>query len=102
MRKAVKKGVRSFEDDRVKAREDKRLKRMANEALDTIVQQIPSANFVCQICMWQSLQIKDRPLQPLQNPFTAALTSSKSMTSPPPYTFHSEMNEYVAKYFKVN
>ena len=49
-RKVVKKGVRSFEDDRVKAREDKRLKRKANEALDMIVQQIPSANFVCQTC----------------------------------------------------
>ena len=49
-KKAVKKGVRSFEDDRVKAREDKRLKRKANEALDTIVQQIASANFVCQTC----------------------------------------------------
>ena len=49
-RKAVKKGVRSFEDDGVKAREDKRLKRKANEALDTIVQQIPSVNFVCQTC----------------------------------------------------
>ena len=48
--KAVKKEVRSFEDDRVKAREDKRLKRKANEALNTIVQQIPSANFVCQTC----------------------------------------------------
>ena len=33
--------------------------------------------------MWQSLQIKDRPLQPLQNPSTAALTSSKSMSPPP-------------------
>ena len=32
-RKAVEKGVRSFEDDRVKVREDKRLKRKANEAL---------------------------------------------------------------------
>ena len=42
--------MRSFEDDRVKAREDKRQKRKANEALDTIVQQIPSANFVCQTC----------------------------------------------------
>ena len=49
-RKAVKKGLRSFEDDRVKAREDKRLKRKANEALGAIVQPIPSANFVCQIC----------------------------------------------------
>ena len=49
-RKAVKKGVRSFEDDRVKEREDKRLKRTANEALDKIVQQIPSASFVCQTC----------------------------------------------------
>ena len=49
-RKAVKKGVRSFKDDRVKARENKRLKRKANETLDTIVQQIPSANFVCQTC----------------------------------------------------
>ena len=51
-RKAVKKGVglRSFEDYWVKAREDKRQKRKANEALDTIVQQIPSANFVCQTC----------------------------------------------------
>ena len=48
-RKAVK-GLRSIEDDRVKAREDKRLKRKANEALDTIVQQIPSADFVCQTC----------------------------------------------------
>ena len=47
-RKAVKKGVRSFEDDR--AREDKRLKRKANEALDTIVQEILSATFVCQTC----------------------------------------------------
>ena len=35
-RKALKKGVRSFEDDRVKAREDKRLKRKANETLETI------------------------------------------------------------------
>ena len=41
-RKAVKKGVRSFEDDRVKAREDKRLKRKANEALDAKVQQNPA------------------------------------------------------------
>ena len=49
-RKAVKKGVRLFEDDRLKAREDKRLKHKANEALDTNVQQIPSANFVCQTC----------------------------------------------------
>ena len=32
-RKVVKKEVRLFEDDRVKAREDKRLKRKANEAL---------------------------------------------------------------------
>ena len=34
--------------------------------------------------MWQSLQIKDGLLQPLQNPSTAALTSSKSMSPPPP------------------
>ena len=41
-------------------------------------------NFVCQTCMWQSLQIKNWPLQPaLQNPSTAALTSSKSMSPPP-------------------
>ena len=42
-RKAVKKGVQSFEDDRVKAREEKRQKRKANEALDTIVQEIPTS-----------------------------------------------------------
>ena len=59
LEEAVKKGVRLFEDDRVKAREDKRLKRKANEALDMNVQQIPSANFV-HVCQtrgrtWKSM-----------------------------------------------
>ena len=81
-RKAVKKGVRLLEDDRVRARDDKRLKRKANEALDTNVQQIPSADFVWQTC-GRACKIKVRLLQSLQNPSTAALTSSKSMSPPP-------------------
>ena len=50
-RQAVKKGVRSFETERLKARAEKRQKRKAKEAQDIKVQQIPvSADFVCQTC----------------------------------------------------
>jgi len=50
-RQAVKKGVRSFEAERLKARADKRQKRKAKEAQDIKVQQIPAnADFVCQTC----------------------------------------------------
>ena len=52
-RQAVKKGVRSFEAERLKARADKRQKRKAKEAQDihVEVQQIPdSADFVCETC----------------------------------------------------
>ena len=50
-RQAVKKGARSFEAERLKARADKRQKRKAKEALGVKVQQNPaSADFVCQIC----------------------------------------------------
>ena len=48
-RQAVKKGVRSFEAERLKARAHKRQKRKAKEAQHIGVQQIPvSADFVCQ------------------------------------------------------
>ena len=40
-RQAVKKGIRSFEAERLKARADKRQKRKAKEAQDIKVQQIP-------------------------------------------------------------
>ena len=51
-RPGAKKGVRSFEAERLKAtRADKRQKRKAKEAQDMEVQQIPvSADFVCQTC----------------------------------------------------
>ena len=50
-RQAVKIGIRSFEDERLKTRAHKRQKRNAKEALDIKVQQNPaSADFVCQIC----------------------------------------------------
>ena len=50
-RQAVKKGVQSFETERLKASADKRQKRKAEEAQDIEVQQIPaSADFVCQTC----------------------------------------------------
>ena len=50
-RQAVKKGVRSFEAERLKARADKRQKRKAKEAQYIEVQQISaSADFVCQTC----------------------------------------------------
>ena len=50
-RQAVKKELRSFEAERLKARADKRQKRKAKEAQDIEVQQIPvSADFVCQTC----------------------------------------------------
>ena len=49
-RQGVKKRVRFFEAERLKAREDKRQKRKAKEAQDIKVQQIPvSADFV--VCM---------------------------------------------------
>ena len=48
-RQAVKKRVRSFEAERLKARADKRQNRKAKETLDIKVQQNPiSADFVCQ------------------------------------------------------
>ena len=50
-RQAVKKGVRSFKAERLKAGADKPQKRKAKEAQDIKVQQIPvSAAFVCQTC----------------------------------------------------
>ena len=50
-RQAVKKGVRSFEAERLKARADKRQKRKAKEAQVIEFQQIPvSTDFVCQTC----------------------------------------------------
>ena len=50
-RQAVKKGIWSFEAERLNTRADKRQKRQAKEALDIKVQQNPaSADFVCQIC----------------------------------------------------
>ena len=91
--RAVKKGVRFFEAERLKARADKRQKRKAKEkeAQDIEVQQLPvSADFVCQTC---GRACKSRidlySLQPLQNPSTAALTSSKSMSPPPPLVHQS-------------
>ena len=50
-RQAVKKGMRSFEAERLNTRAEKRQKRKAKEARDIEVQQIPaSADFVCQTC----------------------------------------------------
>ena len=50
-RQAVKKGVRSFEAERLEVKADKRQKRKAKEAQDIEVQKIPvSAYFVCQTC----------------------------------------------------
>ena len=50
-RQAVKKEVRSFEAERLKARADKRQKRKAKESQDIEVQQIPvSVDFACQTC----------------------------------------------------
>ena len=50
-RQAIKKGARSFEAERFKARADKRQKRKAKEAQNIKVQQIAvSADFVCQTC----------------------------------------------------
>ena len=47
-RQAVKKGIRSFEAERLKTRADKRQKRKAKEALDIKVQQNPACDdFVC-------------------------------------------------------
>ena len=67
----------------LKARADKRQKRNAIEEQDIKVQQNPaSADFVCQTCV-RRVQIKNWPLQPLQDPSTATLTSSKSMSPPP-------------------
>ena len=50
-RQAVKRGVRSFEAERLKARADKSQKRKAKKAQDIEVKQIPvSTDFVCQMC----------------------------------------------------
>ena len=49
-RQTVKKGARLFESGRLNAREDKRKKRKAKEALHINVQQNTSAVFVCQFC----------------------------------------------------
>ena len=50
-RQAVKKRLRSFEAERLKARADKRQKRKSKEAQDIEVQQIPvSRDIVCQMC----------------------------------------------------
>ena len=54
--------------------------------------------------MWWSLQIKNRPLQPFQNPSTSALTSSKSMSSPPCILsfIHSRRRAYIAVLYDVD
>ena len=50
-RQAVKKGIRSFEAERLKTRTNKRQKRKAKEAPDVKIQQTPaSVDFECQIC----------------------------------------------------
>ena len=83
-RQAVKKGVRSFEAERLKARADKRQKRKAKEALNIQVQQNPaSADFVCQTCDRAMQQIKNWPLL-FYSHSTTTLTSSKSMSPLPP------------------